>query len=553
MEAVERYDVADVGDNVEDIEKNKIRAVGFARVSTREQAEGGYSLEAQKKLIKNYANKQNLELDNLFEVSESAGRKKRRQHFDSLINYIQENDISDIIFEKTDRACRNLKDYAILDDLRMKYGRRIHFINENEILDADSGSNANMVFAIKVIIAKQFLDNLSEEVRKGLRTKCEKGHYPCRAPYGYKINSETKLIEIHPEESVVVKKIFKLYGTGSYSLRELAAHINKKNYSPIKRKNSSGLFSPVELSRIIKRPLYYGSFLYKGKLQKGKHEALVPYELYEKCNDILSGRVGKKRSSDKKAILSALLYNQKGHCFWKQLSRFSVKRKDGSQKTYEYYIYGVAYENMGHSSRRKYVGEKMICNALDKLMGNIEWSDEIASQKRIEIEKTAEKQESIQGKKSKHRKEEIPELKERRKRLVELYLEKQIDKEDYTEIRAKIEKEISEGYRIIEKNKQENWLRGDALKKSLEDFSYHYKMYGSVIEQKEKIEILRKICQKIIIHDNRDIELKLKAPYCDFLSNKLLLLPYKDYKSKLKYQRDIKEVSSKRATIQRIL
>src|SRR5262245_35921339 len=86
-----------------------------------------------------------------------------------------------ILVEKTDRLYRNLPDYATLDELDLD----LHFVKENVVLSPDSHSSQHFMHGIKVLMAKQYVDNLSEEVKKGMREKAEQGIWPSKAPIGY--------------------------------------------------------------------------------------------------------------------------------------------------------------------------------------------------------------------------------------------------------------------------------------------------------------------------------------------------------------------------------
>ena len=102
-----------------------------------------------------------------------------------------------ILVEKTDRLYRNIRDWVTLDDLDLE----IHLVKENEILSADSRSHAKLVHGFKVLMAKNYVDNLSEEVRKGQAEKVRQGLWPSVAPLGYRNNRETHTIEPDPIEA----------------------------------------------------------------------------------------------------------------------------------------------------------------------------------------------------------------------------------------------------------------------------------------------------------------------------------------------------------------
>jgi site-specific DNA recombinase len=83
--------------------------------------------------------------------------------------------------EKTDRLYRNFKDYLTIEALNLE----LHLVKENAILTNDSRSSEKLVHGIQVLMAKNYIDNLSEEVQKGLRTKAAQGLWPSFAALGY--------------------------------------------------------------------------------------------------------------------------------------------------------------------------------------------------------------------------------------------------------------------------------------------------------------------------------------------------------------------------------
>ena len=125
-----------------------------------------------------------------------------------------------ILVEKTDRLYRNFKDYVTIDDL----GVDVHLVKESAIISRNSSSNAKFMHGIKVLMAKNYIDNLSEEVRKGLRQKASEGYWPTLAPLGYNnvVAADGKRI-IVPDAVIApaVRKMFERYATGKYSVKEV--------------------------------------------------------------------------------------------------------------------------------------------------------------------------------------------------------------------------------------------------------------------------------------------------------------------------------------------
>jgi len=111
-----------------------------------------------------------------------------------------------LLVEKTDRLYPNLKDYVSMDEL----GLEIHFVKENFVLSEESRSTEKFMHGIKVLMAKIYIDKLSEETKKGMLEKANQRIYPLRAPVGY-LNVECdgrRFIQPDPNSAPPILKVF---------------------------------------------------------------------------------------------------------------------------------------------------------------------------------------------------------------------------------------------------------------------------------------------------------------------------------------------------------
>src|SRR5207245_5341032 len=123
--------------------------------------------------------------------------------------------------KKTDRLNRNLRHAVTLEDLDIE----IHLVKEGQIISKDAKSQTKLIHGMHLVLARHYIENLREEVKKGMREKAEQGMYPGRAPFGYRNNKAERTIEVHTENSAIVKRIFDLYASGQYSLAHLRSVI----------------------------------------------------------------------------------------------------------------------------------------------------------------------------------------------------------------------------------------------------------------------------------------------------------------------------------------
>ncbi len=251
-------------------------AVLYARVSSKDQEREGYSIPAQLKLLREYAQKNDFQILREFIDVETAKTTGRKQ-FSEMVRFFRESPSCRVVMvEKTDRLYRNFRDFVTLEDLEVE----IHLPKEGQIIGKDSKSQARLVHGIQVVIARNYIENLREEVRKGMREKAAQGIYPSRPPIGYRNNKLEHTIEIDPDKAPIARRMFELYGSGNHSLLSLRRTL-KPEFG----------FSMAKgyLERLLKNPFYMGKFLWEDKLYQGTHTPLISAELFEHAQAVFRG------------------------------------------------------------------------------------------------------------------------------------------------------------------------------------------------------------------------------------------------------------------------
>ena len=286
-------------------------AVLYARVSSKEQEKEGFSISAQLKLLREYAAAQNLTVVQEHVDVETA-KQTGRTSFGAMVAYLRANrNIRIVLVEKTDRLYRNLKDWVTLDELDVE----VHLVKEGVVLSRESRSSEKFMHGIKVLMAKNYIDNLSEEARKGMAEKAEQGLWPSYAPLGYRnitgANGK-KMIEPDPDLAPLITRLFEWYSTGTMSLKEVAREARADGLSFRK----SG--DPLPLStvhKILRKRFYMGEFDWNGRVYQGTHQPIVSRELWDRVQGALDGRHAKRhRRATHNFAFSGLI--ECGHCGW---------------------------------------------------------------------------------------------------------------------------------------------------------------------------------------------------------------------------------------------
>jgi DNA invertase Pin-like site-specific DNA recombinase len=252
----------------------------FCRVSSKEQEETGYSLDAQERLLKEYSEKKGFDTVKIFKVSESASGKMVRKLFMEMFEYADKHKIHIICCEKIDRLTRNLKDASLVQDwIEQDKNREVHFLKESFILNGNTKAHENLVWDMKVAIARFYTNNLSEEVKKGQKEKLSQGWLPTKPPLGYKTIGEKghKIHIVDEDKAPFIKKMFELYSTGNYSTTALADVMYKDGL----RTRADGKLGKSILYNLLSDPFYYGKMKWKEEIKQGNHEPIISKELFD--------------------------------------------------------------------------------------------------------------------------------------------------------------------------------------------------------------------------------------------------------------------------------
>ena len=185
-------------------------------------------MPAQLNLLHGYALERGFVIDREFLDVETA-KHTGRPGFEEMLAYLAAQDSCNVILvEKTDRLYRNLRDYVSLDDFKPE----IHFVKENFIFSENSHSGERFLHGIKVLMAKDYIDNLSEETSKGMLEKARQGTWPSAAPAGY-VNvqvSDRRRLALEPDRAPIIAEMFRRYATGEHGLATLADRALERGY-----------------------------------------------------------------------------------------------------------------------------------------------------------------------------------------------------------------------------------------------------------------------------------------------------------------------------------
>ena len=189
----------------------------YARKSTDEDDRQVLSIEAQITELREFAVKENIEIIKEFIESKTA-KSPGRPVFNEMISGIENGEVMGILAWHPDRLARNSVDG----------GKIIYLIDEAKIgalkfptFWFDTTPQGKFMLNIAFGQSKYYIDNLSENIKRGIRQKLRRGELPSLAPVGYLNELRHHTIVRDPERWLAVKKMFEAYATGEYTLEDL--------------------------------------------------------------------------------------------------------------------------------------------------------------------------------------------------------------------------------------------------------------------------------------------------------------------------------------------
>jgi len=239
----------------------------YARKSSESEERQVLSIEAQLTELRELAAKEKLEIVASLCEAQTA-KEPGRTKFAEMLSFLESGKAEGILSWHPDRLARNSIDG----------GRIIYLLDTGKIKDLkfptfwfENTPQGKFMLQIAFGQSKYYVDNLSENIKRGIRQKLKNGLWPQMAPLGYLNDRNTKSIIVDKNKAKLIKKAFELYSTGNYSLRRLRETIN--NLGLLGRKQKT--LGIANYQYFLKNPFYYGLIRYNNELYEGKHESII--------------------------------------------------------------------------------------------------------------------------------------------------------------------------------------------------------------------------------------------------------------------------------------
>ena len=267
----------------------------YARKSTDEPERQVLSIEAQMFELREFAKKEGLNIVREFVESKTA-KEPGREIFNKMVASIEKNEAEGILAWHPDRLARNSIDG----------GRIIYLVDTGKITTLkfptfwfDPTPQGKFMLSIAFGQSKYYVDNLSENIKRGIRQKLRNGIWPAWAPLGYINDKNNRCIVVDKEKAKYIKRAFEMYATGEYPLAQIRKIINSLGLVGKKGK----MLSVSNYQYMLKNPIYYGIIRYKGEMYDGKHKPIITKKIFDKCQEVM-----KQKSKPKGRKLKPYVY-----------------------------------------------------------------------------------------------------------------------------------------------------------------------------------------------------------------------------------------------------
>lgn len=502
----------------------KKRVAAYCRVSTDHEDQAN-SFESQQRYFRQYIHYHpDWELYGIFADEGLSGTTtKKRKEFNRMIACALSGEFDLIVTKEISRFARNTLDSISYTRELKRHGVGVIFMNDNiNTLDGD----AELRLAIMSSIAQEESRKTSERVKWGQKRQMEQGVVFGRSMLGYDV-ADGKMT-INEEGARVVRLIFHKFVNEGKGTHVIARELREEGISPMRVKE----WSNTVILRLIRNEKYCGDLVQKKtytpdflshdkKYNRGQeefviikdhHEPIISRSLFDEANRILDERSGSQTGKSKHSNRYAFSGKIKCGCCGSSFVARHKPRKDGSKykswRCFRAVKYGPPHTDpqgnqvgcTGKSLRNEdaihimYLVTQSLQYDKDKVIGNL-----------LSIIRSVIAQDST-GSDVERVKGQIERIEQQRGRLLELYMNGDISRDEFITARAKCDDDIKERFQIIDSiEKQQELVRKESeLMQAITD-AVNEIAAGVRYED----EFYRQLLDKMVVHSPEHIEVYL--------------------------------------------
>ena len=422
----------------------------YARKSTDVEDKQVLSIDAQITELRAFAKNEKLEIVEEF-IEKRTAKIPGRPIFGEMMRRIEKGDVSGILSWHPDRLARNSVDG----------GQIVYFLDIGNLASLKFPSHwfentpqGKFSLSMAFVQSKYYVDSLSENTKRGLRQKVRMGIFPSQAPIGYINDSRTKTIVVEKKKSRIVRLAFEKYVKGNMRLEDIANFLAKNGIST----RSGKIISKTRTAYILSNPFYVGLFNYAKELHEGKHEPIISKKLFDEAQEMLKKRGQPERKPQNEPQPFCGLISC-ASCGMMITGEHKFKRqKNGNVHEYIYYHCTKKRKDMKcpESAVREKELDRQLSSEIQKVSLPKDWAEELLKMANKDFQNSAQSLTTC----VKEKEEKISSLLKKLERLLNGYLDQDIEKEIYRVEKGKLilqKKSLEEEISNLS-HKQNDWL-----------------------------------------------------------------------------------------------
>lgn len=431
---------------------NNNKAMAFVRVSGRGQ-EHNTSHSTQENDIREYCKLNGLDLLDVIHVVESAKESKLRKMYQRFCKTSERLGVRHRIFHRADREGRNFTDIETGESDVLADRYVLHYVVERLVLHKDSPDIDFLMRDYQAVNNKHYSRDLKSKVSRAVRAKALSGWYPgCIPPLGYvhqKLISTngferrrgSTVVQAAPQLVSWVRREFELRAPdvkGNYrSLKEVRDQVLAEGIVPSKKIQS---YSVSSLECRLKNKFYDGRFDWGGVEYEGKHERIIPKDLYWSVQETF----GKKNPYRKSAGVfdGGWLRCAEPSCGCHIVYDPKTKTlaSTGEKVTYRYY-HCTNGKGVHKTLRGMNMSEEKIWDQFATAVSSITITENFAQQLAEAMNATQKKAQEAIRLEIRSYQGAIEQLNDKFDRLLEFYHSGELEQNEYKRLRDKVRKE----------------------------------------------------------------------------------------------------------------
>jgi site-specific DNA recombinase len=268
----------------------------YCRVSTDEQAEHGFSLEAQRDRLVAYCQSQGWKDYEVYIDDGYSGTTLERPALSRLIRHVERGLIECVVVYRLDRLSRRQRHCLHLLE-EVFETNNVAFKSATEPFDTSTPLGKAMI-GILAVFAQLERDTIIERTKEGHHKRARKGLWGGGPqPFGYRWNKELEKLEIVPEEAQIVRGIYRRFLDG-HTLTSIAEWA--------KARSKERWWDHTVIKQTLQRDVYVGVVHYGPERAQGKHEPIIDAETAALARAELKRRLSGQRPVGQ-YLLSGLL------------------------------------------------------------------------------------------------------------------------------------------------------------------------------------------------------------------------------------------------------